>query len=570
MGLKFTYCCIGLTFCLLSQVAVGQKLNKLVSVTGDAGVYGDFYRMEPDIAGAVKPRRPGTLCRLIVNTTVNIKDFSCPITMALPTGMYGEIMPYAPALNGNGLDNLKQLMRNPLNRVSIAPKYKWVQLTLGSQSPNYSELSVGDLAVWGTGINLTPGKLRFSCFSGSSQLAIEENLQNSVKGIYARKIQSFKIGYGHQDSAHIYFIQSFMKDDTSSLQSKPNQALPQFGYLSSVDFRINLPNSVYIKGEVAASSFTRNVSSDEVPAAAPSYSLFSRNNATTQLDYASVLSVGTDRKNFGIRTVARYYGDGFVPMGFPFMQTDRLEVTVDPRFTLFKNKLLVTGSIGKRVNNVSGTKASTTTQSIGNLIINAQLHERLSLSASFSNYGYRNSVMNDTFRLEMVSLSWSISPTYSYNNKKCLQSISLLYSQNNFRDFNIVSGTLNNNDASNMVLSYMRAQHKKPFSFSTTFSYFDNNTSYGKLQTLSGRVNFGYKFFAKKLSTTIGFMLAHNQIGSNTSGLQQMFMLGAKYAFTKKVFFSINGSINHYNYAESRPGLSYKENFLRTSIIYKF
>ena len=59
-----------------------------------------------------------------------------PITMALPTGQYGEIMPYAAAISGLSLPNLKQMMRNPLNRAAIAPKYKWAQLTLGSQMPN--------------------------------------------------------------------------------------------------------------------------------------------------------------------------------------------------------------------------------------------------------------------------------------------------------------------------------------------------------------------------------------------------------------------------------------------------
>lgn len=555
----------------MGHVVMGQQQKKLVTLGGDIGLHGEFYKMESE-GGVVKARRPGTLCRLIINTTLSTKDFSMPITMALPTGQYGDILPYAPAMTGVSLANLKQVMRNPLNRVAIAPKYKWAQLILGSQSPNYSELSVGNIAVWGTGINLSPGKFRLSCFSGSSQLAIEENLKNNISGIYSRKIYSIKTGFGHQDSSHIYFIQSMMKDDTSSLQVKPSKAMPQSGFLSSLDFRINLSKQIYIKGEVAASAFTRDMSSDEVPAPSSSFNplgIFTK-NGSARLDYASVLSIGTDRKNFGIKTVATYYGDGFVPMGYPFLQTDRLEVTVDPRFTLFKSKLQVSGSIGKRANNVSGTKAATTTQSIGSANINARFSDKISIAASFSNFGYRNSVMNDTFRLEMVSWSWSISPSYTYTSSKSLNNFTLMYSQNTFKDFNVLSGALNANEADNIALSYMLSMLKNPFSFSTMLSYFDNNASYGSLLTKSLRLNFGYKFFKKKLSTTAGIMLAHNEINSASSGSQVMILSGAKYALTQKLFFSLNTSINMFHYGETRPGLSYRENFLRTSIIYKF
>ncbi len=565
---RFISFLILLTF--LSQFSFGQQKKKPVNISGDMGVYGDFYHMNSDTLGAVAPRRPDALGRLVVNVSINIKDFSMPISMALPTGQFGVILPSVPKIPNAPYLNFKELVKNPLNRIGIAPKYKWCQVLLGSQIPHYSELSVGDLAVFGAGVNLTPGKFRLSVFSGTSQMAVQQDTTKNIQGIYARKIHSAKIGFGHEDSSHFYLIGSMMKDDTSSLKFKPTTLMPQTGILTAIDFRIKLSKKSYVKGEVAGSAFTRDMRSKELPSFSPSppKDLFNPKESS-RFDYASVLSIGRDGKNFGIKATGRYYGDGFVPMGYPFLQTDRLELTVDPRFLLFKNKIQLSGSIGIRVNNLSGIRATTTTQTIGSANLNLQVTENLSLAGSYSNFGFRNSVLNDTFRVEMVTESWSVSPSYNLQTKSSMHNFTLMYAQNVFNDFNTVTGKLNNNDASNGAFSYMLSMLKSPFSANTLISYFENNTSYGKLMTKAVNVGFGYKFFKKKLSTTAGLTYADNTLGATSSGSQIMTLLGVKYTVKKKISFALNGSINLFEFGDSRPGISYRENLLRTSITYK-
>ncbi len=556
--------------CLFSQFAKGQKAKSPVKIKGDFGLYGDFYHMNSDTTGAVAPRRPDALGRLVVNLSINIKDFSMPISMAIPTGQYGVVLPSVPKIPNAPFKNFKVLVKNPLNRIGIAPKYKWCQVLLGSQIPQYSELSVGDLAVFGAGINLTPGKFRFSCFVGTSQLAVEEDTLKKIEGIYARKIYSAKIGFGHEDSSHFYLIGSMMKDDTSSLIQKPVNLMPQTGILTSIDYRIKLGKKGYIKGEIAGSAFTRDMRSNELPSFTPSppKDIFNPKESS-RLDYASVLSLGRDGKHFGIKLTGRYYGDGFVPLGYPFLQTDRMEVTVDPKFMLFKNKFQLSGSIGQRTNNLSEIRAATTKQTIGSANVNIQLTENFSLAGSYSNFGFRNSILNDTFRVEMVTVSWSVSPSYNLNTKNSMHNFTLMYAQNAFNDFNTVSGAVNNNDAINGAFSYMLSMKNTPFSASTMLSYFDNATSDGKLMTKAANVSVGYKFFKKKLGSTLGLTVADNTIGSSSSGFQVMTIIGLKYTVKKKVAFALNGSVNLFKFGDSRPGISYRENLLRTSVTYK-
>jgi hypothetical protein len=551
----------------LCQNISAQETKWKWKLTGSAGIYGDFYSMTSDTAGAVAPRRPDAAGRFMANATLSYGEFSMPVSLMLSPGQSSVVLPNMPS--GNFIDYI----RNPMNRIGIAPKYKWAQLMLGTQVPQYSELSVGDLPVFGAGINLSPGKFRFGVFAGTSQLAIQEDTSKNIQGIYARNIYSAKIGYGNEDASHAYFIASMMEDDTTSLHTKPVNTMPQKGVLTSLDYKIKIGKQYSIKGEIAGSAFTRNTQSNIIAFYKPPVDIppeIFRIQESSRFDYASALSIAKEGKYFRIKVSGKYIGDGFVPLGYPFMQTDRAEITVDPGFTLFKNKIQFSGSIGRRINNLSGVKAATTTQTIGFANINYQCTERLSFAASFNNFSFRNSMLNDTFRIDMVTLSWSFSPTYTITTPKNMHVLTAMYSQNAFTDFNTISGALSSNDSHNALFSYIISKIKNPLSISSTISYFDNNTSFGFINTNSLNFTLGYKFFKKKLNTTTGVNFSENKIGNSTSGSQIMTTLGLKYTLKKKIDFSLNGSINIYKYGSDRPGISYRENLLRTAITYKF
>ena len=49
---------------------------------------------------------------------------------------------------------LAQFITNPMNSFGINPKYKWAELQLGTQYLNYSNLSTGDIGMFGIGFDL--------------------------------------------------------------------------------------------------------------------------------------------------------------------------------------------------------------------------------------------------------------------------------------------------------------------------------------------------------------------------------------------------------------------------------
>ena len=51
-----------------AQSVVGQESTNKWQFKGNMGIYGDFYSMTSDTAGAIKARRPGSVGRLVVRS----------------------------------------------------------------------------------------------------------------------------------------------------------------------------------------------------------------------------------------------------------------------------------------------------------------------------------------------------------------------------------------------------------------------------------------------------------------------------------------------------------------------
>lgn len=478
---------------LFSASIVSAQDSTAWHFNGNLGVYNDAYSMTADPPGTIRPRRPGSLSRFIGSVNFSKGNFSMPVNWMLSTFQSSPVIPTSDK------QSFTDYVRNPANQVSVAPRYRWAQLVLGTQYPVYSELSVGDLPVFGAGLNLQPGKFRFSASYGTTQFAIAEDTNRNIQGFYARKIYSAKIGVGDEAASHIYLITSKIQDDTSSLAVKPNNTNPQTGTLSSLDFRLKLAPKCYVKGEIAGSAFTRDLrsrsfASEDLPVKLPS-SIFTIQESS-RFDYASVLNLYKEGQLFSFRIGGRYIGDGFVPLGYPFMQTDRMDLTFDPRFNLNQGKIQLSSSIGKRINNLSETRGARATQTLASLYLNWQLSDHWSFGSSFTNFDFRNSVSNDTLRLQMVTLSWNVSPTYTLMTVSNIHVFTADYSRNTFSDFNSISGALNDNNSHNASLSYNLSKISSPLNIMGMYSYFNNHSSFGQLLTHSFYVSADYRFFS--------------------------------------------------------------------------
>lgn len=550
---------------LYSGQIIAQE--KPVSFKGNIGVYGDFYQINSTANTPMAARRPPFNGRLVLNATLTIKKLSIPITVLLFNKQFSTLYPSIPN------ENIFEYISNPGNSVGIAPKYKWIELQLGTHVPKFSELSVGDLPVFGIGLNLSPGKFRFSVFKGNSLQAIKpDSLKNSA-GQFKQTMLAAKIGFGKEESTHLYFIGALITDDTNSIGRNTGNLVPKKGVVSSVDYRLNMGKKLWVKGEVAASAFTRDLGSKkfdsmDLPIDIPPQIFVVQESS--RLDYASVLTIGKEGKNLGFQIQAKYIGDGFSAVGYPFLQTDRMDITLNPRLSLANGKFNLNGCIGKRVNNLSGNRSSESTQILGMANLQVNFSERFNVSANYSNFGFSNTITNDTFKINMVTQSIGFNPIYMIHGKSAQHFISLSINQDEFRDYNVLSGVTNNNDVLSWMFNYNLSFSKTPFKFGFLLNQLNNQMYVGNMRMNSANINFGYTFFKKKLLSQIGFTYTESSINHKSPSVQLLSNLMLRYSFTKKTSFSVAGNINNFNYGDMQPGVSFIENFVKTSLTHQF
>jgi hypothetical protein len=552
---------LGILF--LCKTSYSQKDKVIFS--GNLGLYWDLYSMQSNPSDKITARRPSSVPRLMFVASATYKKISIPVTIIL-SGTQTNVTTPIPYNQ-----NLIQYIQNPMNNVSIAPKYKWAQLLLGTQIPQYSELTTGNIQTFGAGFNLTPGKFRFSVFGGTSQRAIERDSIHNISGSYARRMIAAKIGFGDNESAHIFLNVVKAYDDTSSVKQRPTTIRPEDGIVSSIDLRLKFLKQYFIQTEVAGSAFSRNEYSREIvdkPVAIPTGLFVVR--TSSRLHYAGVLSLGRNGKKVSIKATSHYYGDGFVPLGYAFVQTDRLDGTIDLRLNLVNNKLNIGASVGKRINNLSGIMASTATQNIYSINVNGQVTEAFNISAQYSNFGFKNTVTNDTFKIAMVSHSMSITPSYTIIKESSQQIISGIYSRDISIDYNVVSGSLNNNNSQTIMLIYMRAKKKTPFTWDISISDFNNELPSRQYMINTLSTGIGYKFYKNRIQPNLKLNLMQNKMTGYSDNYQVGLTLNLIYKINKSFTLNLYGSTSLFLYGSERKNVYYQENLLRTALTYKF
>lgn len=547
-----------------SQTLAQEKKLKL---SGNAGVYGDFYDFTTNNPNGMLARRPPFSGRLIVNLALQYKNFSLPVSLSLANKQFSTVYPVFPS------ENLWLFISNPSNRVGISPKYKWIEVQLGTFTPSYSELTLGDVPIFGAGIQLTPKAFRFSICKGISKPLVASDSSKSILGSYQQQIMAAKLGFGREEKSHLYLIAAIMQEDTSQAKKIHASVRATECRQAAIHTRMNFGKKLWIGSEVSTSAFTRDLNSivypsDELPVQIPKNILQIR--SSTRLDYAGMASINKEGEVFACKIQLKYLGDGFVPVGYPMMQTDRMDLTISPRFNLGKGKFIIQGSIGQRVNNLSKDKLAQATQTLGSLNFSATLSESFSVAGTYSNFGFKNSIENDTFKINLVNLSYGISPVLMLKAKKSMHLLSLNLGYDAFTDFNVLSGKMNDNKVQSIFFIYAISGKTKSYRLSFTISYLNNTLSIGELSNTSAGFQFSYPLAKKKLKLLVGTTYTESGLKGELYAIQLIYQGGLQYDLSKKLSFKLQGNSNQFVYGSSLPGVWIQENYLKTSLHYQF
>jgi hypothetical protein len=321
---------------LLSMTMMGQDKKPPFSISGTAGISYEYYGLSRKPSGwtGFTPRKPWNQVRFNFTPEMKFgKDFSLPFNFNFamkPTNFAG---PYA----GIKKQSFSQFITNPMNNFGLNPKYKWAEFLLGTQYLNYSDLSTGDIGVFGAGFDLRPGTYVIKFFTGLSQQGVNYfSGPPTTSGAFKRKNWMFSLGKAREGKYDMAFNFVKAKDDSNSVTARPLTIKPQEGFTLSFAGKAFFKDGWYVNAEGAQSLYTKNLLLPE-DTSRPSFKPFITAHTSTVKDYAADMAIGKKSQNFDIGVKMKYIGAGFQTPGYPFMLPDRFDYTLNTRFNAWKD-----------------------------------------------------------------------------------------------------------------------------------------------------------------------------------------------------------------------------------------
>ena len=562
-----------LIFLIPAFVLQAQKKHGF-SVSGTMGVSYEGYGLDRNPSGwtGYSPRKPWNQVRFNFMPNFQFgKNFSLPFNInlaALPTNFAG---PYSGYIPGGPKQSFKQWIANPVNNIAVNPKYKWAELQLGTQYLRYSELSTGDIGVFGAGFDLKPRQYRIKFFMGTSQPGINYFAgPPTITGAFKRSNWMFQIGKEKEGKYDVAFNFAKGKDFITSAAPPPLTIKPQEGFVTSLVTNIFFNKGWYLKLEGAQSIFTKDLTTSST-LLIKSFEPFIKAHTSTIRDYAGSGAIGKKGKNFDIGISSKYFGAGFQTVGYPYLQPDRLDYTVNTKWNTWKNKMNIVASLGQRVNNISNTTLRAK-QLIGNLNWFTQFNDKWSLNVNYNNFGFQSASGINPYGIKNVSNDLGISPTYTWSNSKMSNLLSFSYNYSKYNERDVLTGLTTSNNTHTALLTYVPSYFTKDITpdFSAMYFYNDVPLAKTKLATISS----GLSMPVAKKKVQLRGQLQYNLVQLNAYKGDNNFIASCSvdWKITKQFSWNTYLSTNYFKYGNSivPNGANYLESICRTGFQYKF
>jgi hypothetical protein len=572
-----------------------SKFSKWFQLSGQSQVTYDFYRVDTAPGSNFRARKPPHSIRFILAPTITLgKKIVLPFELnmsSVATNVTTPVQAYKGQFDHwyglfnqfKTLDDVKNYVINPINRLGVAPTFGAFKFYAGTQTPQYSEMTVGNVSLFGAGMDVKTKWFYMSVGAGYAQHAIQRDMALNIPGAYLRKQVSVRGGLGNKEATFLGGNFVYAMDDKKSVRV-PLAVAPQTAMTASGEYQLKLGKVIKWKGEIATTLRIANAAFYDSPNLTDSTKLILRQkftdplekkiptslrpylpiNPSMSIDFAATSTLKLNIKGFGVDLKGLYVGPSFKPVGYPFFVSDRFDGTIGTNFSWFKNRLNFNGTTGVRISNMSkwladkkitvpkivagtitlpvivpGSSIAATQQLLINANLGIQFSEKFNIETAYSNFGIQNTVVSDSLRVRNVGQNLSVTPTFTFGGEKYTHSIILMGSMDKFRDLNVVSGALNDNDSKIANLTYTLASKKNPLTANLSAAYFNIVSSNLQLNNSTFTGGAGYSFFKKKLTTQLSMTaLFNNQKlqngGSVSEALEKQTLMNVKVGYRFK------------------------------------
>ncbi|MEN7551875.1 hypothetical protein AAG747_28420 [Rapidithrix thailandica] len=312
------------------------------------------------------------------------EPFTWFLTGNLNFSFYGWSVPFSFSYSDQN-----KSFRQPFNRLSLAPEYKWAKVYVGYHNLTYSSYTLAGHGFSGGAVELRPGKFRFQAMYGRLNKAIEEDSTKGISPMYKRMGYGMKLGYGDEQNA-LELILFRAADDENSL-SKPvtdPEIRPEENLVISVVGKKQITSRLGVQMEYASSAYTRDTREGETSTSnlvGKVRPLFT-SRASSQYFHAFNTSLGYTGNSYSLQLNYERIGPGYRTLGAYYFNNDMENITVSGSLQLLDNQLTVSANVGQQRNNLEDTETSATKRVVSSVNLGYVPGPKWNFNASYSNF----------------------------------------------------------------------------------------------------------------------------------------------------------------------------------------
>ncbi|MFB9056639.1 hypothetical protein ACFFU9_07750 [Mariniflexile ostreae] len=483
--------------------SVDKVKNSPLKINGAVSANGIYYS-----ANTRSAREPFTYF-LQGNINMSWLTFSMPLS-------------YSFSSQGSDLDYQTPFK---FNRLSIHPKYKWIQTHIGDVSMTFSPYTLNGHQFTGGGVELSPkGGFKISAMHGRLLKATEDSENQQTVPAFKR------MGYGsrlawEQDDYKIGVIGFYAKDDINSIATIPESkgVTPKENLVIGFDGEVKLAKNYTLNAEYASTAITQDLRANDLTEKGTGLAaLFFKGKSSTEYFNAFKAGLNIQVDNMRVGLGYERIDPGYQTLGAYFFNNDFENITLNMSQTLFNSKLNLNFNIGYQRDNLDKRKAQETSRGVAAVNATLNVSEKIVITGSYSNFStHTNESLNqfddindsdltdeELEALNYKQLSQNANVNFNWvlaNSEKNTQNVNFNYSlasSANEENGIIRVGQANNFHNGNAV--YTIGFPTNELSVSTALNYNYSDIGRDDSNAYGGTLSVNKKFLDKKLNTTLG------------------------------------------------------------------
>ncbi|MDP2542090.1 outer membrane beta-barrel family protein [Tenacibaculum discolor] len=527
-----------------AESIVGQQLDfenigrgKPFKVSGNIAANSVFYSSNQNSA-----RAPFTYF-LQGSLNFNIYEFSIPVSYSF----------------SNQGDNLEYQLPFSFNRLSLHPKYRWIQAHIGDVSMSFSPYTLAGHQFTGGGVDLTPkGSFTFSAMYGRLLKATEDSEDNRTQPAFKRMGYGAKVGF-KKERYSLELIGFYAKDKINSISAVPEEkkVLPKENLVLSMSGSVTVTDGLRFKGEYASTAITQDLRAERVDHSSGIAGLLFNNRASTEhyKAFKTEMEYSFDKYRFGVGY--ERIDPGYQTLGAYYFNNDFENITLNGNTTLFNNKISLGFNIGYQRDDLANQKETNTSRTVGSINATYAMNKKVNITGSYSNFStYTNNKLdqfeiinddnlldNQAERFNYKQLSQNANVNVSYileNSKNRRQNLNTNYSLATVA--NAENGIVrigNGSTFHNFNTSYTLGLPQRKINITSALNTTYNTIGRDEAYTWGPTVAVNKKFLKDKLNTT--FSTSYNQNNSKTNKTSATnFRLNTNYVYREKHNFNLS------------------------------